>query len=117
MASTSASTAVGRDDRRPEDLGLRGQAGGRVDQMVELRAAAPPAPAVAARGRERAAGELERELRSVDRDGPQAPAADGEVAAGVDEAGAGRGEDRDRPVDGVALRDPAEVEPTPPVRA
>ena len=87
------------------------RAGARVDQVVQLAAAAAPAAPVAARGGERAAGELEREraVGGLDADRPAA-AADGDVAAGVDEARAGEREQLGRAVGRVALADPAEVE-------
>ena len=76
--------------------------------MVPFLAVPEPAAAVAAGGGDPASRQLERDLVG-DADGPRA-AADGEIAAGVDEAGADDGEELGDAVDGVALADPAEVE-------
>ena len=76
-----------------------------------LDAVAPPAAAVAARGGQSAAVELERDLAvgGLDTDRPGAAVA-GDVAARVDEAGPCADEHAGDAVDGVALSDPAEVE-------
>ena len=100
-----------RDDGHAQQPGFGGAAGRGIDQVVALLAAAAPAPPVAAGRGDRAAGELERD-RAVDADRPGA-AADGEVAARVDQAGAVGGEQLDGAVDRVALGDPAEVEVRP----
>src|SRR5581483_10516430 len=86
--------------------------GGRVDQVVELPPRPPPAAAVAARGGEGAAvRELEGDRIAGRRDGDRpGTAARSDVAARVDEAWAGRGENLGRPLGGVALADAAEVD-------
>ena len=99
---------VGADGSRAEQIGLGRRAGRGVDQMVKLAPGAAPAAPVAARRGESAAGELDRH-RAVDADRPRS-AAHGDVTAGVDEAGAGLREQLGRPVDRIALPDPAEVE-------
>ena len=76
--------------------------------MVPLLAVAEPAAAVAPGGGDAASRELERDLVG-DADGPGA-AADGEIAAGVDEAGPDDREELGDAVDCVALADPAEIE-------
>ena len=96
------------DDGHADEAVSAGRARRGVDQVVHLLAVAAPAAPVATRGRDRAPVELERELVG-DADGPGA-AADGEVAAGVDEARAAAASMLGDAVDGVALADAAEVE-------
>ena len=50
-------------------------------------------------------------VRGLDTDGPGASAADGDIAAGVDETGPGGGEDVGGALGCVALADPAQIEP------
>ena len=100
------------EDGDAKDVARCAAAGAGVDQVMPLLAAAYPAAAVAARRGERAALELERHdsLAGLDADGPRVSAANGDVAAGVDEARPGGGEDVGRALGGVALADPAEIE-------
>ncbi len=102
---------VRRDDGDAEEVGLRRLAGPRVDQVMQLAAAAPPAAPVAARRGERGTGELERQRAAggLDAHRPGA-AARGDVAAGVDETRACEGEQLRRPFRRVALADPAEID-------
>ena len=76
--------------------------------MVLLLPVAAPAPTVAARRRQAAPRELERDLVGH-ADRPRA-AADGDISPGVDEARADDGEPLGDAVGGVALADPAEIE-------
>jgi len=107
FAAISASTASEATTGDPQHVRVGGLAGLRVDQVVQLAVAAPPVAPVAARRCEPAVRELERQR--VDADGPAA-VADGDVAAGVHEAGPGRCEQLGRALGGVALADAAEVE-------
>ena len=114
---------VRRDDRHGERAGERRLACLRVDQVVE-RASRAEAPRVATRGGDAAAVEgencerLARTARVGDRDQPRAAfrrlAADGDVAAEIDEpAGEARGGDEhrvERAAGRVALADSAEVD-------
>ncbi len=108
MAATSAAAAESGDDGDPERCTRGGPPGRGVDQVVPLLAVPEPAAAVASGRGDSAACQLERDVVG-DADGPRA-AADGEIAAGVDEAGADDGEELRDAVDGVALADSSEVE-------
>ena len=85
FAATSASAADAGDDGDAERRPDRGRPVAGSIRWCMLLAVAAPAPPVAARGRQAALRELERHVVG-DADGPRA-AADGEIAAGVDEAG------------------------------
>jgi hypothetical protein len=102
---------IAADGGYAQQVCLCGRAGARVDQMVLLDAAAAPAAAVAARGGEAAASQLEceRAVRGLDADGPAA-AARRHVAPGVDEARSCPGQQVGGALRGVALRDAAEVD-------
>jgi hypothetical protein len=83
--------------------------------MVELAAAAAPAPPVGARGRQAAVLEAEREP-VVDGDRPDARlghAAHGDVAARTHETRPAEREQLGDALRGESLPDPAEVEPEP----
>ena len=112
FAATSASIASPATTVTRSEVRLRRLTRARVDQMVELAAAALPARA--GRGPEVASPpprqlERQRAVGGLDADGPAA-AADGDVAAGVDEARTGDGEDLRGTFGRVALADAAEVE-------